>query len=129
MPTGSIRCEADGVPAGYSIIGMLGVAVLAALACLAATRPRQVLRLAVAISTIELGFAAHLWVAVFAAGRVTAADDLFFVDAFSAFHLAVLALVFLLCSLFAGIYFADERDGHAFSIALARRFGALWIGS
>jgi hydrogenase-4 component F len=37
--------------------------------------------------------------------------------------------VFLLCSVFAGIYFADEAGEHAFGLTVARRFGALWLGS
>src|SRR5262245_23887633 len=108
---------------------MLAVALLGALSCLAVPRPRPILVLTVIVSLIELGLAAHLWTAVLSGGRVTVADDLFFVDAFSAFHLAVLALVFLLSSLFATVYFAPGSDDHDLSPAAARRFGALWLGS
>jgi hydrogenase-4 component F len=117
------------VAPGQSIIGMLVAAVLGALACLAVSRPRPILALTVIVSLIELGLAVHLWTAVLANGDVTAVGEVFFVDAFSAFHLVVLALVFLLCSLFAGVYFAGDGDGHDFSPAIARRFGALWLGS
>jgi hydrogenase-4 component F len=115
------------VPAGYLIEGMLVVAVMGALACVSAW-PRQVLGMVVAVSAIELGLAAVLWAAVLSEGSVTAADDLFFVDAFSAFHLTVLGLVFLLCSLFARVYFAEDGE-HGLSRAVARRFGTLWLGS
>lgn len=112
---------------GYAIDIMLLVAVAGALGCLAA-RPRQVLGIAVTISAIGLGFAGSLWATVLAKGHVTAAGDLFFVDAFSAFHLVVLGLVFLLCSLFARVYFADDGE-HGLAPGAARRFGALWLGS
>jgi hydrogenase-4 component F len=114
---------------GYSIVAMLTLGVLGALACLAAPRPRQILAVTVVVSAVELGLAIYLWVAVLAGGAVTTADELFFVDAFSALHLTVLGLVFLLCSLFAVVYFADENGGTGLSRRLARRFGALWLGS
>ena len=62
-------------------------------------------------------------------GFVTAAEQWFYIDAFSAFHIVVLVLVFLLSSAFAGVYFAAESGEHAFTPAVARRFGALWLGS
>lgn len=113
----------------YPILVMLGLAVAGALGCLAVTRPRVVLGMTVAVAAIMLALAVRLWVVVFAGGRITAADELFVVDAFSAFHLVVLCLVFLLCSLFARVYFAGEAGEHALSRRLARRFGALWLGS
>lgn len=112
---------------GYAIDAMLIVAIAGALLCLAA-RPRQVLAMAIAVSAVELGLAASLWVTVLAKSHVTAADDLFFVDAFSTFHLVVLCLVFLLCSLFAWDYFVDGGE-LTLAVGTARRFGALWLGS
>src|SRR5713226_3088033 len=108
---------------------MLAVAVLGALVSLALPRPRNVLRLIVAISAVELALAANLWASVLANGFVTAADEWFYVDAFSAFYVVVLVLVFLLSSTFAGVYFAHETGEHSFTLPVARRFGALWLGS
>src|SRR5712692_5336242 len=108
---------------------MLALAMLGALTCLALPRPQQILRLIVAVSAIELGLAANVWASVLGNGFVTAADEWFYIDAFSAFHIAVLALVFLLSSAFAGVYFTSEADDGAFTLAIARRFGALWLGS
>src|SRR6266481_4865784 len=113
----------------YSIFAMLAVAVLGALLSLALPLPRHVLRLIVAISAIELVLAANLWAGVLANGFVTAADGWFYVDAFSAFYVVVLVLVFLLSSAFAGVYFAHETGEHGFTLPVARRFGALWLGS
>ena len=114
---------------GFSVIAMLVAPVAGALACLAAPRPRQVLAAAVMVSAIELAIAVLLWVDVVAGDRVVIVDELFFVDAFSAFHLIVLSLVFLLCSLFAAVYFAEGNGEHAFSRGQERRFGALWLGA
>src|SRR5216683_281805 len=108
---------------------MLAVAMLGALVSLALPRPRHVLRLIVAISAVELALAANLWASVLANGFVTAADEWFYVDAFSAFYVVVLVLVFLLSSTFAGVYFAHETGEHSFTLPVARRFGALWLGS
>ena len=55
--------------------------------------------------------AGNLWAAVLGGkGFVTAADQWFYVDAFSAFHIVVLVLVFVLSSAFATVYFANEAE-------------------
>jgi hydrogenase-4 component F len=115
--------------ADRSIVAMLLIAIAAAVTCLAVPRPRHVLVMIVGVSTVELGLAANVWAGVLAGGFVSVADEWLYVDAFSAFHLIVLVLVFLLSSTFAGVYFAGEGEAHAFSLAVARRFGALWLGS
>ncbi|HEV2334721.1 MAG TPA: proton-conducting transporter membrane subunit, partial [Stellaceae bacterium] len=113
----------------FSIFVMLGGAVFGAVVCLGLPRPQHVLRLIVAVSALELGLAANIWASVLANGFVTAADQWFYIDAFSAFYLVVLVLVFLLSSVFAGLYFANEPGEHPFTLAVAHRFGALWLGS
>jgi len=60
---------------------------------------------------------------------VTAAEQWFYIDAFSAFHIVVLVLVFLLSSAFASVYFTSEIDHGSFTPPTAHRFGALWLGS
>jgi hydrogenase-4 component F len=111
------------------IVAMPILAALGAIACVLLRRPRQILAACVLVSAVELGLAAALWTGVLAGGPATAAEEWFYVDLFSAFHLVVLTLVFLLCSVFAGVYFADEAGEHAFGRPVARRFGALWLGS
>jgi hydrogenase-4 component F len=128
MPTGSTRYEADGVASQLLIFALLAVPVAGAVACMLATRPRQVPAIAIAASGIALAIAAWLGTTVLSGNPGTVADGMFVVDAFSGFHLIVLALVFLICSLFASVYFADEGGAH-FSLGAARRFGALWLGS
>ena len=113
----------------HTIFALLLVAVLGALLCLVVRQPRHVLRLAVVVSAIELALAANIWVSVLRDGSVTAADGWFYIDAFSAFHVIVLVLVFLLSSAFAGVYFANETGERTFTLPTAHRFGALWLGS
>ena len=116
--------------AEQSLVAMLVLAAAGAGLCLAFLRPRDVLAAIVAVSVIELALALDLWAGVLAGeGIVTAAGEWFYVDAFSAFHIVVLALVFALSSAFAGIYFASEVGDHGFGRAAARRFGALWLGA
>ena len=116
--------------ADQSIVAMLALAVLGALVCLALPRPRHVLALIVGVSAAEMVLAANIWAAVLGGtGFVTAADQWFYIDAFSAFHIIVLALVFLLSSAFASVYFTHEVRDAVFTPTIARRFGALWLGA
>jgi hydrogenase-4 component F len=115
--------------AGQSIILMLAIPVAGAVLSLLLQQPRQVLTTIVAVSAVEMALAINLWAAVLAGpGIVTAAEQWFYIDAFSAFHVVVLVLVFLLSSAFAGVYFTNDAE-HAFTPPVARRFGALWLGS
>src|SRR5712671_6460597 len=108
---------------------MLGIPVAGAVLSLLLQQPRQVLTTIVAVSAVEMALAINLWAAVLAGpGIVTAAEQWFYIDAFSAFHVVVLVLVFLLSSAFAGVYFTNDAE-HAFTPPVARRFGALWLGS
>src|SRR5437870_12207011 len=113
-----------------SVIAMLLLAIAGAVACLALPRPRQVLATTLGVTAVETALAANLWAAIFAGpGFISTAEQWFYIDAFSAFHIVVLVLVFLLSSAFAGIYFTSETDEGAFTPAIARRFGALWLAS
>lgn len=116
--------------AEHSVIAMLALAAAGAVLCLVVARPRQVLATVLAVTAAETALAANLWAAVLAGpGFVATAENWFYIDAFSAFHIVVLVLVFLLSSAFAGVYFAAESGEHSFTPAVARRFGALWLGS
>src|SRR4030081_3857670 len=109
---------------------MLAIPVAGAVLSLLLQQPRQVLTTIVAVSAVEMALAINLWAAVLAGpGIVTAAEQWFYIDAFSAFHIVVLTLVFLLSSAFAGVYFSSDTDHGSFTPAIARRFGALWLGS
>jgi hydrogenase-4 component F len=116
--------------ASQSIIAAPVLAFMGALFCLALARPQHVLNTVVGVAAAELLLALNIWMATLGPkGFVTAADQWFYVDAFSAFHIVILALVFVLSSAFASIYFSHEAGGHAFTASIARRFGVLWLGA
>ena len=67
--------------------------------------------------------------AAYASGPLFAARGWLYLDALSAYHLAVLGLVFGASSVYAWGYFQGELADGALSLRSARRFGALWFGS
>ena len=80
--------------AEQSLIAMLVLPVAGAILSLVLDRPRDVLAAIVTIALLELVLAIDLWLGVLAGkGYVTGADEWFYVDAFSAFHIVVLSLV------------------------------------
>ncbi|HEV2302465.1 MAG TPA: proton-conducting transporter membrane subunit [Stellaceae bacterium] len=116
--------------AEQTAIAMLALAIAGAGLCCGLTRSHDVLRAVVMISVVELALAINVWARVLAGnGSVTAADEWIYIDAFSAFHIVALALVFALSSAFAAVYFATEVAEDGFGRASARRFGALWLGA
>ncbi len=69
-----------------------------------------------------------IW-AVHAGPAVETAWEWLRLDALSAYHLGVMMLVFTLSSLYLPGYFAAETASGHFTVAQARRFGALWFGA
>ena len=63
---------------------------------------------------------------VFDRGPASSAGDWLFIDALSAYHLLLLAVVFVFSTIFAIQYFGSH---HILDRTAARRFGALWSGS
>jgi len=109
---------------------MLVLPAFGAALCLALSQSRHVLTTIVGVSAVEMVLAVNVWTAVLGGkGFVTAAGRWFYIDAFSAFHIIVLVLVFVLSSAFAGVYFTNASSDQAFTLTIARRFGALWLGS
>ena len=69
---------------------MLAIPVAGAVLSLLLQQPRQVLTTIVAVSAVEMALAINLWAAVLAGpGIVTAAEQWFYIDAFSAFHVVL----------------------------------------
>ncbi|MFA7159197.1 MAG: proton-conducting transporter membrane subunit [Kiritimatiellia bacterium] len=66
---------------------------------------------------------------VFARGAMASNGDWFRVDALSAFHLAVMIIVFAMSSIYAVSYFRNEPEDMQLNLASARRFSALWHGA
>ena len=115
--------------ASESIVALLALSILGSLVCLALRRPRHVLMTVVGVSAAQMLLACNIWAAVVSGhGFVSAAGQWLYVDAFSAFHMVVLALVFVLSSAFAAVYFGHEAED-VFTAAVASRFGTLWLGA
>ena len=111
------------------LIALLVVPFATAPACLLACSPRAVLGWSLAGGLLEgaLGLAAA-WQA-FGDGPLFAAGQWLFLDALSAYNLAVLLVVYLLSTLYAFRYFAHEREAEGWTLRTARQFGGLWTGA
>jgi hydrogenase-4 component F len=103
--------------------------VLLAAACLLPRSPQGVLRLCAAGTCCTAALMIALSASAFAGGALSAAGGWLRLDALSAFHTVVMAIVFSLSAMQAPGYFSDETDSGAFSQKTARRFGSLWFGS
>ncbi len=115
--------------AGMILWAVLFAPGLAAGASACLRSPRAVLGAACAgvLATAGIGWGACA--RVFAAGPLKSGAGWLSLDALSAFHLAVLLLVYVLSSLFALVYFDEEIRAGSFPLRTARRFAALWLGS
>jgi hydrogenase-4 component F len=108
---------------------LLAIPAVAAGACLLLPSVRGVLGFVVGVVAVEAVAAGVAGWSVFARGPMLAGAGWLYLDALSAYHLALLEVVFCLSSVYACIYFAHERAEGIFSPSRARRFGALWLGS
>ncbi len=66
---------------------------------------------------------------VFTAGPLTDLHGWLYLDTLSAYHLLIMALVFLMSSLYGRRYFDEEIDAGRFPLETARRYGSLWFAS
>lgn len=80
---------------------------------------------AVAVAAVAL-FGAGL---VFRRGSLFAAANWFMLDALSAYHLVVMAAVFVLSALYGIGYFREEIETRSLTRKQARRYGGLWFGA
>ena len=102
--------------------------VLAGMCCVARSA-RRVLLLASVGGAGWATLAGATASAAYASGPLFAARGWLYLDALSAYHLAVLGLVFGASSIYAWGYFQGELADGMLSLRAARRFGALWFGS
>lgn len=109
--------------------GLLAAPALAVGACLVVPRPRAVLAAAAAGAGVFALLAFATAFTVFTRSPLRAAGGWFYVDALSAWHLVVMALVFGLSALFSFAYFADELQNGHLSLRSARQYGGLWAGA
>jgi len=104
------------------------IPALLALAALVHQPPRATLRLLTLGTTAAVLGLVPAIATVWSHGAMTAADGWLRLDALSALHLLILAVVFLPAACHANLYFRAELDHAGFSRTI-RRFAALWFGS
>jgi hydrogenase-4 component F len=114
---------------GWLIWTLLALPAAGAGICLLLGSTRTILRFVCAgvLATAALAFMAIA--SVIRGIQVYAAAGWFCLDELSAYHLAILMIVYLLSSLFAVGYFKQDAARHHFTLRVARRFGALWFGA
>ena len=103
--------------------------VLASGLCLALRQPRAILAVVRSGGLVLGAWLASVACVAFKAGPLSGAGGWLAMDALSAYHALVLALVFASSSVYAGIYFDAELAAGSFGIDEARRFGGLWFGA
>ena len=88
-----------------------------------------------ALTTVALGVpliaavAAWAVASVFQIGPLLSTGGWLHLDPLSAYHVVVMMVVFVLSSLYTIPYFRHTHEEHAFTLASARRFSALWYGA
>lgn len=115
--------------AAVSLWTLILLPLLSGLVCLACRSAQAVM------ITIHIGVLASASVAgacVWAAhgsGSISTAWGWLCLDALSAYHLAVMMVVFTLSSLYLPGYFREEIRDRILGMGAARRFGVLWFGA
>lgn len=103
--------------------------ILGGIACVACRSVRAVMaaiRAGVLAAALVAGACA--WT-VHGGGSISTAWGWLYLDALSAYHFAVMMVVFTLSSLYLPGYFAEEIRDDTLSPGAARRFGVLWFGA
>ena len=103
--------------------------VLIGLVSLLLPSARLVLGATAAGMLLSAGMDIWAVVAVFTGGPLASNGDWFRIDALSAYHIAIMMIVFLLSSFFAVSYFRNEPEDMRLNLRSARRFAALWHGA
>jgi hydrogenase-4 component F len=101
----------------------------AGLACRFMPSGKWIFRAVLAVAAADAAAAAGLILKTASEGRIFAASGWLFLDALSAFHLAVMAAVTLFGSVYARMYFGREASEGRFPLDRARQFGGLWCGA
>ena len=108
---------------------LLAVPALAGALCLALKSPRQIMALVAAAGAGWALLAGGTAWAALAGGPLLAAGSWLRLDALSAYHALVLALVFGASSVYARDYFLPEVLSGKLRLSEARKFGACWFGA
>lgn len=108
---------------------LLTVPAAGAALSVALRRARVVLTIVATGVLCQLALGAYLVRLAFSGPPLEAAQGWLRLDPLSAYHVAVMLLVFTLASVYAHQYFDHEIRCGSFNDEQARRFGALWFGA
>jgi len=108
---------------------LLGLPVAGAGVCAFLRAPRAVFMALIGIAAVATLAGAFLVQGVFSGAQDSAAWGWFYLDALSAYHLAILLLVYLLSTVYAAGYFRHELAAGLLRHGQIRRFGILWCGA
>ncbi len=97
--------------------------------CLSLRSQRAIMRFCAIGTLVVAAVAAKAVCTVFRQGPLFAAGNWFMLDALSAYHMAVMMIIFSLSSLYSISYFRKEIELQTLTIRLARRYGGLWFGA
>jgi len=97
--------------------------------CLVLRSPRRIIALTWSVSLLAAAVAAPLFARCLGGAVIATPGGWLRLDSLSAYHLAIMLAVFILSSIYARSYFQDELAAGAFSLPLARQYGALWLGA
>ncbi|MBU4200228.1 MAG: hydrogenase 4 subunit F [Verrucomicrobia bacterium] len=115
--------------AGMEFGLVLGVPLIGAALSILLRPPRLVLGVLAAIIGVEILCAGALIWPIVAGVQAQVAWSWFYLDALSAYHLAVMMIIFGLSTVFAGGYFGEEIRRKEIQDWPVRKFAALWCGS
>ena len=90
---------------------------------------RAVFTALIGMAALETAVGALLVQGVFFGAQDSLAWGWFYLDALSAYHLAILLLVYLLSTIYAAGYFRHELEAGLLHPRQIRRFGILWCGA
>ena len=105
---------------------MLVIPILSGILSQFFTSPRKAIMISVAGVFLTALIGCRAIFLTFSQGRLFAFHEWLFLDELSAYHLAVMLMVFGLSSLFALVYFGEELREKKLSIQQARTFAGLW---
>ena len=109
------------------LIWLLTLPAAGGLACRILKSPRAILAFVAVGMTVLGGLAWRAAFPILGSKDSVSAGPWLALDALSAFHLVLMMTVYVLCSIFAWIYFEEEIRRGRCDLRLARKFGSLWF--
>lgn len=117
------------MPVSYYFWVLLGLPIIGAGVCALLRAPWAVLATLIGVAAAEMAVGAFLVRDVVFGVQDSVAWGWFYLDALSAYHLAILLLIYLLSTVYAIGYFRHELETGLLRPGQIRRFGILWCGA